>query len=115
MCYKEDIILGLVAVVNALPDKELKRELINNLCQPFATNILTDSNQIPGREVEDIGKEKKLSLSRVAKNLDKLSLIVKNLTPADDNAKDHIIVGVLTDMWQLLERFLLVFYVASYH
>ena len=111
MCYKEDIILGLVAVINTLPEKDFKRQLINTICQPFATNILNDANQIPGREVEELGKEKKLSLSRVAKNLDKLSLIVKSLTPAEENATDHIIVGVLTDMWQLLERFLILYYV----
>lgn len=112
VCHKEDVILGLISVINTLPEKELKRELINKICQPFAQKILEDAKLIPSQENDESdSKAKRMSLSRVAKNLDKLSLIVKSLTPAEDKAQDHVIVGVLTDMWNLLETFLLRFYV----
>ena len=112
VCYKDDIVLGLVSVINSLPEKELKKDLINKICAPFAHKILEDSKMIPGQEVAEVDtKIQKLSLSRVVKNLDKLSLIVKNLDPADDAAQDHVIVGVLKEMWALLETFLLRFFV----
>lgn len=88
---------------------------MNKICQPFAAKILEDSKLIPVNESEQVDemKQQRLSLSRVVKNLEKLSLIVKNLTPAEDNAQEHIMVGVLKEMWGLLETFLLRFFVKS--
>jgi hypothetical protein len=81
---------------------------------PFANKILEGAKSIPGTEGDEIeGSKNKLSLSKVIKNLDKLSLIVKHLTPAEDNATDHVMVQVLKDMWGLLETFLLRFYVRT--
>jgi hypothetical protein len=115
VCYKDDIVLGLVDVINALPEKALKKDLIVKICQPFANQILENSKLIPNQEIEEVDtKAQRLSLSKVCKNLDKLTLIVKNLTPAEDDAEDHDIVSVLKDMWPLIESFLVRFYV-SYH
>lgn len=112
MCYKDDIVLGLVDVINALPEKALKKELITKICQPFAQQILESTHLIPNQESEEVdSKTQRLSLKQVCKNLDKLTLIVKNLTPAEDTAEDHEIVGILRDMWPLLESFLIRFYV----
>lgn len=112
MSHKDDIVMGLVAVVNDLPEKELKKELTNKLCLPFANKILEGAKSIPSTEGDEFeGTKNKLSLSKVIKNLDKLSLIVKNLTPAEDNATDHVMVHILRDMWSLLETFLSRFYV----
>ena len=114
MCDKDEIVLGLVSVVNGIDEKELKKDLINKICQPFAQKILEDSKLIPGQEAEEeTGTAKKLSLSRVMKNLEKLSLIVKNLTPVEDTSEDHVIVSILQDMWALLHSFLRRFYVEA--
>lgn len=111
MNHKDDIVLGLVAVINGLPEKELKKELTNKICLPFAKMILEGAQSIPNSEGDEEPAKNKLSLSKVIKNLDKLSLIVKHLTPADDNAADHAMVHILRDIWTLLETFLFRFYV----
>lgn len=104
--------LGIVAVINGLSNKDLKKELIEKVCRPFAEAILTAAGSIPGtEEMETEDKRQKLSISKVAKNLEKLSLIVRNLEPAEDNATDHVMVQVLREMWSLLETFLVQYYV----
>lgn len=116
VCNKEDIILGLVSVINSLSEGETKNQLITKTCSPFATKILEDAKLIPGTEIEEVDqKAQKLSLSRVARNLEKLSLIVKSLTPVEDDAKSHMVVGILEEMWPLLENFLIRFYVKFHH
>lgn len=114
MCQKDDIVLGLVSVANELPDKGLKREVIKGICSPFAQKICESAKKIPTLEGTETTEDDKnrLSLTQVCKNLEKLSLIVKNLTPAAPEATEHEMVDVVISLWPILHTFLLQFYVA---
>lgn len=105
MCYKEDILLGLVVVVNEFPENETKTELIKKLCQPFATAILSLSQN---KEVatSDSEQERKQFNSDVAKNIEKLDLIAKSLSPAEELATNHVMINVFTDLWPLISLML---------
>ena len=113
VCKNDDIVIGLVSVINSISDNNLKTELLHKICQPFAQKILEDKALIPGKEVENTREEKtgRLSISRVIKNLEKLTLIVQNLTPAEDTDQDHVMVHVVKELWPLLETFMKQYYV----
>lgn len=113
-CKKEDVVIGLVAVANELSDKRLKQELIKTICSPFAQKINEYAKMIPTNESQESeAHEGNLSLIQVCKNLEKLSLIAKNLTPAADDATYHELVEVVSALWPLLNIFLTRFYVPS--
>ena len=105
MCYKEDILLGLVVVVNEFPENDTKTELIKKLCQPFATALLALS-QNKEAPTSDSEEERKSFNSDVAKNIDKLDLIAKSLSPAQEQATNHVMINVFSDLWPLISLML---------
>jgi hypothetical protein len=105
VCYKKDIVVGLTSVVNSLSNRETKTELIMKICQPFAKEIL-QTTVSEGRT--DLTKN-------FIKNIDYLTLVVQNLSPAEPEEKDHTMLHILTDMWKLLEEILLKHYVGATH
>ena len=103
VCYKKDIVVGLTNVVNSLSNRETKTELIMKICQPFAKEILQTTTADSSRS--DLTKN-------FIKNIDFLTLVVQNLSPAGPEEKDHTMLHIFTDMWKLLEEILLKHYVA---
>ena len=110
VCNKSDIVLGLTSVINSLPDKENKALMLNQLCMPFAQEILKVAIEVD----QDVDPRRLVAndhIKTVVANLDKLTLISKNLSPASVDQTDHVMVGVLNQMWKLLEKFLERYYV----
>lgn len=103
VCYKKEIVIGLTKVIDEYPDKAHKTNLLRHLCKPFGNEILLLSKQDPSNQ-------KSQMFNTVIKNLEMLELIVKNLSPADPDVEEHVLVDILTELWPLLQEYLLKFY-----
>jgi hypothetical protein len=109
VCYKDEIVLGLVSVINTITNKENQVELIKKICQPFATEILKVAQEDQGVEKMPMTK-KSQAFKTLNKNVGKLSLIVKALDKAKDDATDHPMVEIMKLIWPILQQFMLKYY-----
>ncbi len=112
VCHNSDIILGLTSVVNSLPDKNNKANFLNQLCQPFATAILEVALKLK-EDPDPRPLDAKRYIHTVVDNLERLTLIVKNLDPASPDLTDHVMVSIFNEVWvSILHDFLLKYYVS---